>query len=447
MKIKNVSAWQIFDSRGNPTIEAEVALENGTVGRGLTPSGASTGQYEALELRDGDPGKFGGKSVFKAIGHIEGELASCVVGRDVFDQAALDQAMIGLDGTPNKSRLGANAILAVSMAAANAAANARGVPLFEQLGQGRGSLLPLPEIQIIGGGAHACWRTDVQDFLVIATGACSFAEVMEMTANVYRATGKLLEERGKLHGVADEGGFWPDCASNEEAIETLIEGIERAGYTPGREVAISLDIAASDLYDESTRRYHFRLGEKSFSSGEFAALMIDWCNRYPIISLEDLMADTDWEGWEQVAGALRERVQLIGDDLFTTRLSRIQTGLARNIANSVLIKLNQIGTITETLDAIRVTQEAGWLPVVSARSGETEDAFISHLAVATNAGQLKVGSFTRSERMVKWNEVIRIGRRLGDRGRFIGARIFDQIIRPTKSVAEPPVPCAKVKAP
>ena len=427
MKIASLSACQVFDSRGNPTIEAEVALDHGVRGRGMAPSGASTGQFEALELRDGDPKRFRGKSVFKAIANVHEIMAPALRGRDVFDQAGLDQAMIALDGTPNKSRLGANAILAVSLAVAQAAAAARGEPLFVYLGHGRGNLLPLPEIQILGGGAHAHWRTDVQDFLLIANGARSYAEVMEITHNVYHAAGDLLKQRGKYFGVADEGGYWPEFKTNEEPLRLLVEAIERAGYRPGRDAAISLDIAASDLFDEKTGTYHFALEQKKFSTAEFATLLADWCARYPIISIEDPMADTDWNGWQMIFKALGQRVQIIGDDLFTTNLQRIRTGIEKGVANAVLIKLNQIGTVTETLAAIRLTQEAGWLPVVSARSGETEDAFIAHLAVATNAGQLKVGSFSRSERMAKWNEVIRIERELAGRAQFIGGEIFRKI--------------------
>jgi enolase len=428
LKIKKVSAFQIYDSRGVPTLEAEVELQNGIIGHGLVPSGASTGQYEALEMRDGDKARFRGKSVFRAIENVNDRIALAIEGMDATDQRAVDEQLIELDGTPNKSKLGANAILSVSMAAANAAAAGNNQPLFECLGGGEGTLLPLPEIQILGGGAHAEWRTDVQDFLVIATGAENYGETLEMTHNVYHAAGAIMSERGKRFGLADEGGFWPDFASNEEAIETLVLAIERAGYAPGKDVAISLDIAASDLYDEATRKYRFRLEKREFTSGEFADLMIEWCRKYPIISVEDPVADTDWEGWAKVYAAVGKSVQLIGDDLFTTNAERIERGIKAGIANSVLIKLNQIGTVTETIDAIRLTQKAGWLPVVSARSGETEDAFISHLAVATNAGQLKVGSFARSERMAKWNEVLRIERRLGDRARFEGAKIYGRIL-------------------
>lgn len=428
MKISHLDAFQIYDSRGNPTVEVELTLEDGTRGCGLVPSGASTGQYEALELRDGDKARFRGKSVFTAIGNVRGEIARAVVGRDVFDQRGLDETLCTLDGTPEKKRLGANALLGVSMAAAQAAANTRGVPLYASLGGG--TLLPLPEIQIIGGGAHAHWRTDVQDWLVIATGAKTYEETLEITFNVYHAAGDLMKERGTVYGLADEGGYWPEFGTNEEVFEFFCRAVEKAGYTPGVEASLSLDIAASDLYDEKSGLYRFGLEDRSFDREAFAAQMIQWCEKFPVISIEDPMADTDWEGWRIVYEAIGDRVQLIGDDLFTTNLARIQEGIERGgVANSVLIKLNQIGTVTETIDAIRTTQEAGWLPVVSARSGETEDAFISHLAVATDAGQLKVGSFARSERMVKWNEVLRIARSLGEKARFLGASIYDPVLK------------------
>ncbi len=432
MKIESIDAYQIHDSRGNPTIEAVVTLDSGDTGRGIVPSGASTGQYEALELRDKNPGLFRGKSVFQAIENIRTEIAPLLHRRDVTEQGEIDEALCDLDGTDNKSRLGANAILAVSMAVANAAAASREEQLFEylalQLGNpDGGTLLPLPEIQIFGGGAHAQHRIDVQDFMIICTSATSYAQIMQMTYDIYQAARDIMHERGRLHGLADEGGFWPDFKSNEEVFETILEAITRAGLVPGKDVAISLDIAASDLYEAGL--YHFKSEGRVFTSDQFAKLMIDWCDRYPIISIEDPMADVDWDGWRLVHAALGDRVQLIGDDLFTTNLDRIEQGITRNVANSVLIKLNQIGTVSQTIAAIRRTQEAGWLPVISARSGETEDAFIAHLAVATDAGQLKVGSFARSERMVKWNEVIRIERALGHRARFLGSAIYHRILR------------------
>lgn len=420
MKIASIHAWQIFDSRGVPTVEAEITLASGVRGHGLVPSGASTGQFEALELRDGDPKRFRGKSVFKAIANIQEEIASVLQGTDVFDQAALDRKLIDLDGTPNKSRLGANAIVAVSMAVANAAAAELRKPLYAYLGEEKGTLLPVPEIQIVGGGAHANWRTDVQDFLLIAVGAKSFDEAMEITHAVYHAAADILRDRNKYFGIADEGGLWPEFDRNEDGLQLIVDAISRAGYMPGRDAAIALDIAASDLYDEKTGRYSFQLERREFTSSEFRALMADWCDRFPIVSMEDPMADTDWDGWQKITDKLGKRIQIVGDDLFTTNTQRIRTGIEKQAVNAVLIKLNQIGTVTETIEAIRLTQSAGWQPIVSARSGETEDAFISHLAVATNAGQLKVGSFARSERMVKWNEVLRIRRDLGDRAEFIG---------------------------
>jgi len=426
MKIESIDAYQLFDSRGMPTLEVEVVLENGISGKGLVPSGASTGQFEALELRDGDENCYRGKSVFNAISNVKGGIANAIIEKDVFDQRGIDETLIALDGTQNKTHLGANAILGVSMAVANAAANAKGIALYQYLGNG--NLLPLPEIQIIGGGAHANWRTDIQDFLIIATGAQNYTETLEITYNVFHAAGDIFKEQKKYYGLADEGGYWPEFETNEEVFEILIEAIKRAGYTPGKEASISLDIAASDLYNSEAQTYKFALENRTFSRKGFVDLMIEWCEKYPIISIEDPAADVDIEGWQQIVNAIGTKVQIIGDDLFTTNPDRINNGINQKLANSVLIKLNQIGTVTETIDAIKLTQDAGWLPVVSARSGETEDTFISHLAVATNCGQLKVGSFSRSERMVKWNECIRINRVLGKDATFLGARIYDRIL-------------------
>lgn len=418
MKIKSVEAYTIFDSRGNPTIEVEVALSNGALGRGVAPSGASTGQYEAHELRDGDPKRFKGKSVDKAISHVSEMIAPALLDKDPENQEAVDQVMIELDGTSNKSKLGANAILAVSTGVLAAVANARNVPLYEQLGGREGILLPFPEIQIIGGGAHAEWRVDVQDFLLIANGASNYEEALEITFQVFNATGKILKKMGKYYGAADEGGFWPEFDNHEQILDTLTEGIKEAGYVPGKDASIALDVAASDLYDEDTKTYRLNLDDRTYTSAEFIELLSAWIGKYPIISIEDPLADTDIESWKTLMERHGNKVQIIGDDLFTTNPARIQKGIENKLANAVLIKLNQIGTVTETLEAIHITQEANWRPVVSARSGETEDAFISHLAVATNAGQLKVGSFRHSERMVKWNEVLRIHRRLGSQARF-----------------------------
>jgi enolase len=430
MRISRVSGFQIFDSRGNPTVEAEVILKGGAVGRGLVPSGASRGSREACELRDGDPQRFRGKSVERAVAHVNGEIARALRGQNAGDQGEIDRILIELDGTPNKQRLGANAILAVSMAVANAAACEARTPLFESLG--KGNLLPLPEIQIIGGGAHADHRTDIQDFLVIATGARTYSESLEISFNVYNAAREILAERNKLYGVADEGGFWPEFCTNEEVLGLLTEVIGQAGYVPRRDVAISLDVAATDLFDAGTRKYSFAREGKVFSSEQFLELIIGWCDKYPIISLEDPMSEADWEGWKRTSTQLGGLVQLVGDDLFCTNEQLIRNGIEEGVANAVLIKPNQIGTISETLAAIELTQKAGWLPVVSGRSGETEDGFISHLAVATNAGQLKVGSFARGERIAKWNEVLRIEHALAGRARFLGARIFKPPVGPER---------------
>jgi enolase len=424
VNIAYVHAFQIFDSRGNPTVQADIVLQNGVRGRGLVPSGASTGTREAVELRDADPRRFRGKSVTQAVQNVNGEISKAIRGMDCGDQAKIDEVLIMLDGTPNKARLGANALLAVSLAVADAAANAQGKLLYECLTAGSGSLLPLPEIQMIGGGVHAERRTDIQDFLLIAVGAQTYLQCLEVIFNVYNAAKDLLRQRGTLFGVADEGGFWPDFSSNEGVLAFLVEVIESAGYKPGTELAISLDLAASELFDHKTGRYRFAREKREFTAEQFVDLMTEWCGRYPIISLEDPMAESDWDGWARIRAELGSKIQLVGDDLFCTNPGLIQRGIDAGVANAVLIKPNQIGTVTETISAIRLTQRAGWLPIISTRSGETEDAFISHLAVATEAGQLKVGSFSRSERMAKWNEIIRIQNALGDRARFIGARIF-----------------------
>lgn len=418
MNIQSVDAYTIFDSRGNPTVEAEVILADGTCSRGVAPSGASTGQFEAHELRDGDPIRFRGKSVHQAIKNVANKIAPAIVGQSAYKQQAIDQIMIDLDGTPNKANLGANAILAVSTAVAAAAAASKGIPLFRYLGSG--NALPIPEIQMIGGGAHAKWRVDIQDFLLIAHGATSYEDTLEITFNIFRAIGDIISEKGRYYGAADEGGYWPEFDSHEDILQTVTDGIRKAGYAPGVDAGIALDVAASDLFDESEKLYQLKLDRLSLTSDQFSDKLSRWCETYPIISLEDPFADTDWDGWKRFYGQWGKKIQIIGDDLFTTNIARIRDGISAGIANSVLIKLNQIGTVSETLEAIELTQSAGWTPVVSARSGETEDAFISHLAVGTNAGQLKVGSFTRSERMVKWNEVLRIQRELGEEARFAG---------------------------
>ncbi len=422
MKIRNIDAYQVFDSRGYPTLEVEVELVNGIKGTAIVPSGASTGQYEALELRDHDENIYQGKSVWKAINNVKGMISDELIGENVYRQAELDQLMIDLDGTENKGRLGANAMLGVSMALARASAAAQRLPLFETLTEEKGNLLPLPEIQIIGGGAHANGRIDIQDFMIICASATTYLQCMEMTFNVYHQCGRLLKERGKLYGVADEGGYWPSFDTNEEVFDILLESIEKAGYQPGKDIYLSLDIAASEFYTEG--QYHLRLENRLLNPDQFYEVISGWCMKYPICSMEDPFAETDVKNWQRFTAAFGDRLQIVGDDLFTTDIKRVRSGMEDRLANSVLIKLNQIGTVTETIQCIGETQSYGWTPVISARSGETEDSFIAHLAVATNAGQLKVGSFSRSERMVKWNEIIRIDRQLGEKARFIGGEVF-----------------------
>lgn len=425
--IKQVKARQIFDSRANPTVEVEVVLESGVMGRGLVPSGASTGTFEAIELRDNNPRKFGGKSVLNAVKNVNEIIAPKVVGLDATNQAMLDTLLLELDGTSNKAKLGANGILGVSMAAAWAAANSQNIPLYRYLGGSNARVLPVPMIQIIGGGKHAGQTIDIQDYLVIPVGANTFSEAIEMAVNVYHATRQVFAEKGKPVSVADEGGFWPTFTSNTEGLDLLVAGIEKAGYRPGEEVAIALDIASSHFYRDG--KYRFSLENREMDKAEFADILVSWVNKYPILSIEDGMAEEDWSGWEQLAAKLKSRIQLIGDDLFVTNVNRIKRGLDSGIANGVLIKPNQIGTITETMEAIEVTKNAGCLPVISARSGETEDAIIVHLAIATGAGQLKVGSVARSERTAKWNEGIRIEEQLGAMGLYPGKALFNRIIK------------------
>lgn len=426
-EITKVKARQVLDSRANPTVEAEVTLRCGAVGRGMVPSGASTGAYEVLELRDNGQ-EYGGKSVRKAIKNIEEEIAPMLLGQDATRQAALDSQMIALDGTPNKSRLGANGILGCSMAIAHAAANAKKEPLYRYLGGCNAKVLPLPMIQIIGGGAHAVNSIDIQDFLAIPLSAQSFEAGIEMIVNVYNGTKGVFARRGKPLSIADEGGFWPtDFSCNEEGLELLTEGIREAGYLPGRDIGIALDIAASEFYDSEKKVYQLKLEGKELTTPEFVDLLCRWEEKYAIVSMEDCCSEYDWEGHQLVTEKLGRKIQIIGDDLFTTNMKRIKTGAEKKACNSVLIKMNQIGTITETMDAIEYTKNIGYLPVISARSGETEDATIVHLAIATNAGQLKVGSVARSERAAKWNEGIRMEEQLGEMGIYPSADIFNRL--------------------
>ncbi|MBQ6427069.1 MAG: phosphopyruvate hydratase [Clostridia bacterium] len=426
-EISAIEARQVFDSRANPTVEVDIRLAGGAFGRGTVPSGASTGAYEVLELRDGEK-ELGGKSVRKAVSHVENELAPLLLGMDARDQALIDQKMIELDGTENKSRLGANAILGCSMAAAHAAAAASGEPLFRYLGGANARTIPLPMIQIIGGGAHALHSIDIQDFLIIPIGLPTFEEGFAAVVNVYNAAKKLFIRTGRPVSIADEGGFWPsNFKTNEEGLSLLTEAIAEAGYTPGKEIGIALDIAASEFYDRETGLYELKLENRKLTTSEMVDMVCDWVDRYAIVSIEDGCSEFDWEGSVELTRRLGKRIQIIGDDLFTTRIDRIRTGIEKGACNSVLIKMNQIGTITETLDAIEYTKNHGYLPVISARSGETEDATIVHLAIATNAGQLKVGSVARTERTVKWNEAIRMEQLLGKSGIYPAGSIFDRI--------------------
>jgi enolase len=417
--IKSVRGRRVWDSRGRPTVEVDIALVGGAVGRAIAPAGASTGSGEALELRDGGA-RLGGLDVSRAVGHVNHEIAAVLTGLDAADQGAIDSAMIEADGTPNKSRLGANAIVAASMAAAHAAAAAAGQPLYAHLlGDHAPAMLPLPEIQIFGGGAHAGRRVDIQDFMVVAPGASSFDEALEWTAEIYRAAQRLMAERGLLQGVADEGGFWPAFDSNEAALDALVLAIERAGFTPGDKVAISLDIAASEFYRDGL--YRLALDGRQHDSDAMAELLIGWLDRYPIQSIEDPLSEHDPEGLRRFTQAVGGRVQIVGDDFLVTSAERVRRAAAAGACNAVLIKPNQVGTLTEAKAALDAARACGWGAIVSARSGETEDTTIVHLAVGWGVGQLKVGSFARSERMAKWNEALRIEQALGPRARFAGA--------------------------
>ena len=413
--IAAVVGRRVWDSRGNATVEAEVHLHGGAVGRAIAPAGASTGSGEAVDLRDGGP-RQGGLDVTRAVGHVKGPIAEALRGFDAADQAGLDRVLIDLDGTPNKGRLGGNALIAVSMAAAHAAAAAAGLPLWKYLGGDAAVCLPLPEIQIFGGGAHARERIDIQDFMIVCPGAESFAQACEWTAEVYRAAGKVMERRGKLQGLADEGGYWPAFGTNEEGLELLVRAIEEAGYVPGEQVAISLDIAASEFGRDD--RYRIKLEDRELTTEGMIEMLLRWVEAYPIVSIEDPLAEDDAEGMRLFTDAVRGRVQVVGDDFLVTNAARVREARAAEVCDALLVKPNQAGTLTETRAAFDAAREAGWGTIVSARSGETEDVTIVHLAVGWGAPQLKVGSFARSERQAKWNEAIRIEESLGERARF-----------------------------
>ena len=412
-----VHGRRVWDSRGRPTLEADVLLEGGAVGRGMAPAGASTGSGEALDLRDGGQA-FGGFDVTRALERLNAEIGPALVGRDAADQAAVDAALIALDGTPTRSRLGGNALTAISMAVAHAAAGAAGEPLFRHLGGKAAATLPLPQIQIFGGGAHAGRRVDIQDFLVVCPEATSFAQALDWTAEVYRAAGALMEEAGQRAGVADEGGWWPAFAANEQALETLTRAIDRAGFTPGKQVAIALDIAASEFGHAG----HYRLGleNRDLDTDGMIRMLAGWIAAYPIVSIEDPLAEDDAAGFAAFTRECGDRVQIVGDDFLVTDAARVRQAAAAGAANCVLLKPNQRGTLTETKAAWDAAREAGFAAIVSARSGETEDTTIVHLAVGWGVGQLKVGSFARGERMAKWNEALRVEEALGARGGFAG---------------------------
>ena len=420
--IKEVSGLEIVDSRGNPTVEAEVLLASGARGRAAVPSGASTGSREAHELRDGDQKRYLGKGVMRAVANVDGEIAKAVTGLDAADQAALDRRMIELDGTHNKARLGANAILAVSLASAKANAAERGVPLYESLAARREYTMPLAMMNIINGGAHADNSVDIQEFMILPVGAPTFAESLRYGVEVFHALKKVLQARGLNTAVGDEGGFAPDLGSNEEALQTIGEAVEAAGYTLGRDIYLALDVASSEFFGDGA--YRLESENRKFAPAEFVGYLEDLVARYPIVSIEDGMAENDWDGWSLLSSRLRDRIQLVGDDLFVTNTEILAQGIAKKIANSILIKPNQIGTLTETLQAIEMATAAGYSAVVSHRSGETEDATIADIAVATGATQIKTGSLCRSDRLAKYNQLLRIERQLGVRARFNGAAAF-----------------------
>jgi enolase len=424
-RIKSVHARQILDSRGNPTLEAEIELESGAFGRAAVPSGASTGAREAIELRDEDPSRYGGKGVLKAVGNVNGEIASKLLGVDANNQESLDQLMIDMDGTHNKSRLGANAMLGVSLANAHAMANHHRLPLWSWLSDGKATDLPVPMMNIVNGGEHADNSVDIQEFMILPVGVESFSEALRCGTEVFHALKGVIGGRGGSTAVGDEGGFAPDLPSNEAAIEAILEAIDKAGYVVGKDVYLGLDAAASEFYRDG--RYHFESENRSFSSVEFAELLDGWIRQYPIISIEDGLAEDDWDGWAIHSKLSGDKCQLVGDDLYVTNTEIFSQGIEKNIANSILIKLNQIGTLTETIGAINMAADAGYSAVVSHRSGETEDTTIADLAVATSASQIKTGSLCRSDRVAKYNQLLRIEEALGSKARYPGIAAFKNL--------------------
>ena len=425
MGIVNITAQEVLDSRGNPTVEASVVLDDGTNGSAIVPSGASTGEKEAAELRDGDPKRYGGKGVLRAVANVNNTLAPAIVGMEVTEQRRIDQRMLELDGTPNKSKLGANAILAVSLAVARAAANSLRLPLHRYLGDNKTPLLPVPCLNVINGGRHADNTVDFQEFMIAPHNATSFAEAIRMGIETFHALRGVLRKKGYSTGVGDEGGFAPNLKSNEEAVEVILEAITQAGHRPGDDIALCLDPATSEMWQDGQYVF-FKSDQTKKTSAEMVALWSSWCKRYPIVSLEDGMGEHDWEGWKLLTDQLGSKVELVGDDLFCTNPNILRQGIDKGIANAILIKLNQIGTLTETLDTIKLAKQHGYKCFVSHRSGETEDTTIADLCVAVSAGQLKTGSGCRSERVAKFNQLLRIERQLGNQARFAGKSAFQR---------------------
>ena len=425
MEIIKITGREILDSRGNPTVEADALLADGSFGRAAVPSGASTGEHEAIELRDGEKARYLGKGVRKAVASVNGEIADALMGMDASRQAEVDRKMLALDETANKGRLGANAILAVSLAVARAAAQSQGTPLFRYLGGVNACLLPVPMMNILNGGAHADNSVDVQEFMIVPHGVPNFAESIRAGAEIFHTLKSVLKRRGYSTSVGDEGGFAPNLKSNEEALEVILEAISLAGYKAGEQVGLALDCAASEFFDKGKAKYVFKKSDKSERNAEqMAALWAGWAARYPILSIEDGMAEDDWAGWKHLTEQLGAKVQLVGDDLFVTNTERLRRGIQEGIANSILIKVNQIGSLTETLEAMAMADRAGYTNIVSHRSGETEDSFIADLAVATGAGQIKTGSASRTDRMAKYNQLLRIEEELGASARFAGRSAF-----------------------
>lgn len=420
--ITNVYAREVLDSRGNPTVEVEVFLESGAAGRGLVPSGASTGEYEAVELRDGDKGRYLGKGVQQAVANVNEKIGPQLFGAEALDQVGIDQLLIALDGTENKGNFGANAILGVSMAVAHAAADELGLPLYQYLGGFNAKTLPTPMMNILNGGAHADNNVDIQEFMVMPVGAENFPEGLRMGAEIFHNLKKVLKEKGYNTGVGDEGGFAPDLSSNEEAIKTILEAVEKAGYKPGEDVKIALDIASSEIYEDG--QYHLKGEGVSKTSDEMVAYYASLVDKYPIISIEDGLDENDWEGWQKLTAELGGKVQLVGDDLFVTNTKKLAQGIETGVGNSILIKVNQIGTLTETFDAIEMAKRAGYTAVISHRSGETEDTTIADIVVATNAGQIKTGAPSRTDRVAKYNQLLRIADELDESGEYAGRDAF-----------------------